>query len=145
MTHARQQIREAVATALTGLTTTSTRVHQSRMRPVGDTGLPCLLVSTDTEEITQSMQTRLYRDLTITVRGFAKATANLDDTLDTIASEVEMAMQSAGTLSGKTSSGLVLRRIDVDMDDTLDKPAGVIALQYQAQYFTAAGTPGTIV
>lgn len=145
MSHARQQIREAVATALTGLTTTSTRVYQSRMRPVGDAGLPCLLVTTDQEEIEQSAQSRQFRDLTITVRGFAKATANLDDTLDTIAKEVETAMQSAGTLSGKTASGLVLNRIDVDMDDSLDKPAGVIALQYRANYFTAAGTPGTIV
>lgn len=38
--HVRQQIREAVATTLTGLSTTSTRVFQSRLRPLVDADLP---------------------------------------------------------------------------------------------------------
>ena len=145
MSHARQQIREAVAAALTGLATTSTRVYQSRMRPVGDAGLPCLLITTDQEEIETTLQSRQNRSLTVTVRGMAKTTTTLDDTLDTIAKEVETAAQAAGTLSGKVPGGLVLRTIDIEIDDALDKPAGVVVMQYQAGYFTQAGAPGSFV
>ena len=49
MAHARQTIREAAATKVTGLTSTSTRVFQSRMVP--QETLPCLLVATNDEEI----------------------------------------------------------------------------------------------
>jgi hypothetical protein len=145
MTHARQQIREAVAIALTGLTTTGTRVFQSRMRPQGDAALPCLLITTDTEQIDTGPQTLQQRAITITVRGMAKAATTLDDTLDTIAAEVETAAHAAGTLAGRVAGGLQLRRIETDFDETLDKPVGVIVLEYMAVYFTNAGAPGAIV
>jgi hypothetical protein len=145
MTHARRQIREAVATALTGLTTTSTRVYQSRMLPAGTDRLPCLLITADGEEIDNSVQTHQARQITITVRGYAKAVADVDDTLDAIAEEVETAAQAAGTLSGKVPGGLSLRRIETEFDDTLEKPAGVIELQFLAGYFTNAGVPGTFI
>lgn len=145
MPHARQQIREAVASALTGLATTGARVHQSRMRPADAAGLPCLLITTDGEQIDTDLQTHQTRLLTITVRGLAKAASNVDDTLDAIASEVEAALNSAGTLGNKVPGGVVLKEIDVDFDDALDKPAGVVVMQYQAGYYTLAGSPGTIV
>ncbi len=145
MPHARQQIREAVASALTGLATTGTRVYQSRTRPQAEGTLPCLLVTTDNERVETSEMARQDRLLTVTVRGLAKAGATLDDTLDTIAAEVETALQAAGSLSGKVPAGLLLQEIDVDFDDALDKPAGVVVLQYQAGYFTVAGAPGTFV
>lgn len=145
MSHARQQIREAVATALTGLATTGSRVHQSRMRPASDAGLPCLLITTDQERIEQSLQSRLARELVVTVRGLAKASATLDDTLDTIAEEVEAAMQAAGTLTNRIPAGLVLESIEVEFDDTLDKPVGVVEMRYRAGYYTLAGSPATIV
>ncbi len=145
MTHARQQIREAVATALTGLTTTGSKVYQSRMLPQGDAGLPCLLITTASEEIDGTVQAHQLRDLTIVVRGYARAVANLDDTLDVICAEVETALQTAGTLGGKVPGGLMLQRIETDLDDALDKPAGVVEMQFKAGYFTSAGIPGAFV
>jgi len=50
--HVRQQLREAIATAITGLTTTSTRVFQSRVYPIEVGQLPCLVVTSDGDEIT---------------------------------------------------------------------------------------------
>jgi hypothetical protein len=47
--HLRRQIREAIGTAVTGLTTTSTRVYQSRVVPLQDTNLPALLIYTRAE------------------------------------------------------------------------------------------------
>lgn len=143
MIHARRQIREAVATALTGLATTGTKVHQSRMRPQGDSALPCLLVETGPEQIVlDGINEVQARTLDIIVRGYAKATANVDDTLDAIALEVETAMHTAGNLSGLIKNEAYLEEIQVDFDE-LEKPVGVVMLRFKAIYFTQAGAPGT--
>jgi hypothetical protein len=47
--HVRQQIRERVATTLTGLTTTGSKVYQSRVYPLAANNLPGLLVFTNSE------------------------------------------------------------------------------------------------
>ena len=144
MPHVRQQIREAAATHLTGLTTTGSRVSQSRMRPRADALLPALLIETNEEQITpNTIGSNLQRDLTLTVRGVAKATSNLDDTLDTIASEVETAIAGGPTFSGLAAQ-TALQRITVDFYDSTDKPVGVVALDYLVTYFTNAGSPGSV-
>ena len=145
MPHLRQQIREAVAAQVTGLTTTGARVRQSRMYPQTAADLPCLLVhSNDTEQIAPADQGTLQqRDLPIVIRGLAKGGATLDDTLDAIALEVETAMAANPWLSGKAHASR-LTAIDVNFDDSTDKPVGEIQLSYLVTYFTQAGTPGTI-
>lgn len=143
-THARQQIREALATAVTGLTTTSTRVFQSRMHALAVAELPCLLVNTDDEKIeplTVHSPALLERTLTAVVRGVARAASDLDDTLDTIAKEVETAL-GAATLSGLVKT-ITLAGIEVEMDNLIDKPVGVISLSYQISYLTTANAPTT--
>ncbi len=136
MPHARQTIREAAATLLTGLTSTGSRVFQSRIVP--QTTLPCLLVMTDAEEIAPgAFEKQLDRRLTLTIVGVAKAGATLDDNLDTIAAEVETALGSDYRYE--------LTGIDVDFDETLEKPAGRITLTYGYRYFTNAGAPGTVL
>jgi len=136
MAHARQAIREAAATLLGGLATTGARVFQSRMPP--QESLPCLLVMTDGEEITWgAFEKQLDRRLTLTIVGLAKATANVDDTLDTIAAEVETALGS--------DLKYELTGIAVDFDETLEKPAGRIVLTFGIRYFTTAGAPGTVL
>lgn len=137
MPHARQTIREAAASKVTGLTTTGANVFQSRMVPQS-TALPCLLVMTDAEEIAPgAFERQLERRLTLTVVGVAKAGATLDDNLDTIAAEVETALGSDYRYE--------LTGIDVDFDETLEKPAGRITLTYGYRYFTNAGAPGTVL
>lgn len=44
-THLRTSLRDAMATAVTGLTSTGSRVHKSRLYPVAADALPCLLVA----------------------------------------------------------------------------------------------------
>lgn len=142
--HARQQIREALATAVTGLTTTSTRVYQSRMHALAAAELPCLLVNTDDENVeplTMHAPALLTRTLNASIRGVAKTTSDLDDTLDTIAKEVETAI-GASTLSNLVKT-LQLTGIEVEFDNIIDKPVGVITLSYQLSYLTAANAPTT--
>lgn len=135
MSHARTQLREQVATLVTGLATTGDRVYQSRMRPAD--GQPFLLVTTNEEDITPGSIGGLYqRRLVLQVRGFAKGGATLDDTLDQIALEVETAL---------AASRAELDRIEIDFDDELEQPVGVITLTYQMTYFTAATDPATFM
>jgi hypothetical protein len=143
--HLRQQIREAVAIRLSGLTTTTTRVYQSRLHPLSDSNLPCLLVNTDSEEIaTLTLQPHpvMERNMTLAVRCIGKAVANLDDTLDTMLKEVETAL---GTVTDPTYGGLVKSMvptgISIEMDDGLEKPVGIASLNYLVTYYTADGSP----
>ena len=143
--HLRQQIREAIATRLSGLATTGTRVYQSRLHPLADSNLPCLLVNTDSEEIaTLTLQPHpvMERNMTLLVRCVAKIVANLDDTLDTMLKEVETAL---GTVADPTYGGLVKSMvptaINIEMDDALEKPVGIASLSYLITYYTADGSP----
>ena len=144
MSHVRQQIRDAAALTLIGLTTTGVNVFKSRVATLRDTDLPCLVVRTNDEQIDSDGITddcAMERQLTLAVSGFAKVTAALDDTLDTIAIEVETAL--ANTRLGGLIHRCALQSIRVDIDDSLDKPVGEIVLEFQTQYFTSPADPGT--
>lgn len=143
MTHVRTQIRDAAVSALTGLATTGTRVYPSRLTPLRDADLPCLLVMTNDEDIAGAdvhgvLQERTLR---LAVRAVAKISGTLDDTLDTIVAEVETALD-AQTFGGLAKS-VNLAAISIEMDDALEKPAGFAELAYTVTYYTAAGIPGT--
>lgn len=144
MSHVRQQIREAAATVLTGLATSGARVFQSRLRPLKDTDLPCLLINTDDEEIEAQGITATpmqERSLVLSVRAIAKQTATLDDVLDTMLAEIETAL--AGQTFGNRAKGLLLESIAIEMNDELEKPVGIATAHYRVTYYTATGTPGT--
>ena len=49
MAHVRQQIRDQIVTALTGLTTTGSNVFRSRIFPLEQTKLPALCIFTKSE------------------------------------------------------------------------------------------------
>ena len=100
--HLRRQIRERVATTLTGLSTTGSNVFQSRIYPMESAGLPGLCVYTQEESVgIQSMggTRNVSRDLTLIIEGYASASSNIDDTMDAIGKEVEVAMSGDITLN----------------------------------------------
>ena len=135
MAHARQTIREAAATLLTGLTTTGSRVFQSRAVP--QESLPFLLITTNDEEIVPgTIGNLIERQMELVVTGYAKQTSTVDEVLDTIAAEVETAM------AGFTYRNALKSRA-VDFEETLEKPVGLIRLAFVCTYLTATGTPGT--
>lgn len=145
MAHVRQQIREAAATAVTGLTTTSTRVYQSRIHPLADANLPCLLVNTDDEQAeiaSFGMAPLLHRRLELSIRCVQKVTANLDDSLDTMLSEVETALGNT-TLGGLVKS-LEPGSISIEMESG-DKPVGIATIRYTVSYMTAQNAPNTAI
>ncbi|WP_326527333.1 hypothetical protein, partial [Dokdonella sp.] len=79
----------------------------------------------------------LLRDLSVSIRGFAMASAALDDTLDQIALEVESVMAS--------NPRAIFERVEIDYDDELEKPVGAITLTYRIQYYTSAADPAVMI
>jgi hypothetical protein len=143
--HVRTRIRAAAVAALTGLATTGTHVFASRVYNLRDADLPCLLVSTDDEDIDGAAFTDqlLERSLQLRVRACQKATAALDDALDQMLLEVEQAL--TGNSLGGLCKPITPQSIRIVMDGSLEKPTGTADIVFQVTYFTAGTTPETPV
>ena len=147
MTHVRQQIRERIATNVTGLTTTGARVYQSRVYNLEAENLPGLLVYSNNE--TSERDTMgilanqdLDRTLELVIEGYASTASNLDDVLDLIAEEVETAVAADPTCNG-LSKDLFLSETTISLTGEGDSPAGVLSLTFQVSYRTTTTAPGT--
>lgn len=144
--HLRRQLREAVAAAVTGLTTTSTRVYQARTVDVAGAQLPCLLVYVDSEEIgVESIHAPALqrRSMTVNVVGLAKAASDLDDTLDQIGKEVEIALGGTVLVAGKPVQ-LTLTSVELSWDGSTDRDAGSVSHTYVATIYAAANAPDAL-
>lgn len=143
MSHVRQQIREAVGTALTGLTTTGTNVFTNRVYNLPDSKLPALVIYVKDETTGTVTSSSIQRMVTLVIEGYAKAASDLDDTLDTIAAEVEAAIwQNTSVLSLGKFTDFKGTEIDFAGGET-EKPVGVIRLSYEIMYFTTGDDPET--
>ncbi len=141
--HLRRQIREAVATAVTGLTTTGSRVFQSRVYPLELTDLPALLIATlseTSEPVTIHGPRELMRVLSVQVSGITKATADLDDALDGICKEVEIALASDITLGGKCKS-VTLTTTSMELTGGSDTPVGRATMVFKVDYYAMENAP----
>lgn len=147
MAHARQQIREAVVTTLTGLTTAGANVFGNRVYTMDDAHLPAIVVYTLNERVADEFDvlgTKQFRVLTLLVIARAKAAADLDDTLDAICAEVE-----ADLYADPTFGGLVIK--DVDLVETTmemekhDKPVGRASMRWEVLYRVDATAPQTLI
>lgn len=147
MAHVRQQLRERAAATLTGLTTTGSRVYQSRIYPLGAANLPGLLIYTkseDSEPETIGSARTVLRNLSLVVDGYVKAVSNFDDLVDTISAEVETAMGNDSTLNS-LAKNTYLESTEIEFDGEGDKPVGVVSLTYVIQYATIENAPQTAV
>lgn len=143
--HIRQQIREQVATTLTGLTTTGSNVFQSRVYHLQNSNLPSLLIYTtdETSEAVTIGSTRTFeRILELNIEGYAKATSNSDDTVDTIAKEVEVALSSDVTLNG-LAKDCFIESTEISYNGEGEQPLAVIKMIFAVHYTTAEGSPDT--
>tara|TARA_R100000963_G_scaffold34982_1_gene30629 strand:+ start:7205 stop:7654 length:450 start_codon:yes stop_codon:yes gene_type:complete len=147
MSHVRQQIREAFKTACTGLSTTASNVFQTRVYPLESGLLPGLCIYTTTETLSDSIQdlggsSRLVsRSLSVRVEGYARATSNLDDTLDTISAEVETAVANSTSIDALLTD-LELSSTDVSFTEG-DREIGVITMDFGVIYTIAMNDPET--
>ena len=141
--HLRRQIRERVATTLTGLSTTGSNVFQSRIYPMESAGLPGLCVYTQEESVgIQSMggTRNVSRDLPLIIEGYACASSNIDDTMDAIGKEVEVAM--AGDIDiNNLAQDSYLSGVEITLSGDGKTGIGKIAHSYTVVYQNAENAP----
>ena len=146
MAHLRQSIRERIATDVTGLSTTGSNVFQSRVYPVEDASLPCLLVYTTSEEseVTEIASPRpMTRFLNVIVQGVVGATTP-DDTLDDISKEVEVAL--AGDVSiNNLANNSFLSSTTIEFNAEGAKPIGTVMLNYIVEYRNVDNNPESAI
>jgi len=156
--HIRQQIREKVQTTLTGLTTTGANVFMTRNNPLSeDEGeLPGLLIGSDPQTPTidrvvqrsqgcaaAGIRRANQRTMRLPVRGYHKVVASLENVLDTVAKEVEVAM-FADPLLGGVAFELRLMDTTITTDGSGDKPVGMVEMNFEVDYWCVEGAPDVV-
>ena len=144
MSHLRQQIRERAATRLTGLSTTGSNVFQSRTYPLERASLPgiCLYTNEETSEIqSQGNPRNVQKILSLSILGFASSSTGVDDTLDTISKEVEIAMQG-DILLNNLAQDSYLSETSISISAEGEKEIGSVTLIYTVIYQHSENNPG---
>jgi len=139
MAHVRKQIRDAVVTALTGLNTTGSNVYRSRVFPLEKANLPALAIFTKSETTdfdTLTISRSIMRRLEIGVEAFVTDMTNTDNTLDTIAVEVEEALAADVTLGG-LSKDLQVTAFEADYTGDGETTLAIGRFTVEAVYRTA--------
>lgn len=143
MAHLRTSIRNNVTTTLTGLSTTGTNVFESRIYPNELSKVPLLNIYSNTETSELSAIGKIERNLEIMVEGFAKATTNVDESLDTIAKEVEVAMATDLTRGGYAKTTF-LTNTEYELENIGNQQIGVIKMTFNVQYITSKDDPESL-
>jgi len=143
MAHKRTSIRNNVTTTVTGLTTTGSNVFETRIYPNELAKLPLLNVYSNTETSELSSIGKIERNLEIMVEGFAKATSNIDEALDTISKEVEVAMANDLTRGGHAKDTF-LSNTEYELENIGNQQLGVIKMTFNVLYLTTKADPETL-
>src|SRR6185312_7360153 len=145
--HIRQQVREAAAVLLTGLATTGPHVFQSRVYPLQEEELPCLLISTEgelVEYMTMGFPRRQKRTLTLSVKALSKTVLDLDDVLDGICKEVEVALLADTSLSG-LAKDTQIKSTATGLHGEGERPIGVAVMSFEVTVHTREDAPDVAV
>lgn len=146
MPTARQQIREALETQLTGLTTTASNVFVSRVYPLQSVDLPALRIFFERDALSEQYTSNEseWRELSIVIEGIVRAADGVDDTFDTICGEVGEAIAEDDTLGGLVK-WMRNDRVDFEITDDGDRPFGMAVMRYTAHYVVDPENPNTIL
>lgn len=143
MGHVRADIRAAVVTALTGLTTTGSRVLVDDQYPVED--VPALVIKTSEENAGESVEGIRQRAVGVSVEAVSKLTSGITAQLDQIALEVETALAGSITVDGRVLAVDYLGTDEPQLDGGSDRGVGRMTLRFRITAFTAAASPGTLL
>jgi len=147
MSHVRQQIRDDIVTTLTGLTTTGSNVFRSRIFPLEETNLPalCIYTKSETSEYdTIGLPRSVNRVLDVAVEAYVKGVSNYDNTLDTIAVEVEEAIAADITL-GNLAKDAQITAFEADFAGDGEQPVAVGRFTVTVEYRTVENDVETAV
>lgn len=138
--HKRQAIRAAVVAAVTGLTTTGTRVTSGELHTRPRTQLPGLavavaggageMVATSIADARGDMQ---VRELPVEIRAMVAVVSGYLDTLDTACAEVETALHAA---AGVAALVLEIRLVStvVEISGDGETPVAVAVMSWRVLY-----------
>jgi len=150
--HIRRQIREAFATQVTGLATSGARVYQSRIRNMAAEDLPGLKIYTEQESIEDNAGTTYqsnpdlqHRTILLRCEAMIKATADVDDKLDLMCQEVEIAIAANPTLGGLARLQCWLVSTAIDFDGSLEQPVGRAVMTWKIVTLTMSDRPDVVV
>lgn len=138
MAHVRQQIRDRVATLVTGLPTTGANVYKTRRYALDDAKLPAICVYTMDESSTlitigsRTLRRVINVAIDIVIKG---SSTTVSDTLDTICVSAEEALAADFTLNGLAKSS-VLTSTEIDVNVEGEKSIASARLVYAVEYIT---------
>lgn len=147
MAHVRKSIRDNIATTLTGLTTTGSNVFQTRLFSLTDAKLPAVCIYTNaeaTEYTTITTPRTQMRSLDVAVEFYVKATANIDNTLDAIAVEIEEALYIDLTRGGNAKDTQITA-FEADYNSDGEQSVGVGRFTVTVSYATVENDIETAV
>jgi hypothetical protein len=129
---------------LDGLPTTGANIFKARLYPLTKAELPGLCIYTNSEEA--DLETGKFdifdrRTLTVSVEGYSKLTAGIDDELDDIASEVEDALLVDEAISSAKTVDLV--SVEYGKSAESDQKVGMVKMDYAVTYMINRGDSET--
>lgn len=145
MPHIRETLRDTFKDALTGITVVATRVYSNRVDPY--LTLPSVNVLTQGESVRydmSAMNTVQVRELTLTIEGRVDAATIPEDGLDTIANEIEEAIESSSAINA-LAFDVTLGSTSFSYTSDGVKSIGLLEMQYNLLYQTDGTDPSTIV
>jgi len=163
MALAAAQVIDAIAGRINGLPLAGTDVFTSRAWPLTEEILPAWRVVAEDEEIeamTVHRKTPQKHDLEVTLRGFARAVANLDDALNALAAEVLTAIFADVVVSDPLADPPVVadaldqlanklqisaRRIERGYGTDGEAALGAVTVTLKAVFKTMSNAPETII
>lgn len=145
MSHARTTIKNQIVAAVTGLTTTGSRVFGPERRRFSDEELPCLRVFTESEEVDEEVEDKFAgvqrRECVVVLEARVKDSGDIDTVIDNIDAETETAIYAASL----STHSIDYLGIEKDFEPGLDQPQCLAKMRYKAKYLTKAGTPGSLI
>lgn len=143
MSHVRQQIRDAIVAAVTGLTTSGTNVLTNVVYSIERLSLPALAVAEggETRKAATMPAPRVMECVCdIDITAYAEDNTDCEAKLDTMAAEIEVAL--AMPIAGPWKT-LTLTQTAPDLTGTAEKVRGRRVLRYQAEYRIRENAPDT--
>lgn len=144
--HARRQIRDLIFARLAGLPTSGPHIYKTRVFQMNNNTLPGLIVWTgddDSEDVSIGFPRLQRHQLEVRIECYAKASSNVEDVLDDMCKEIELALTADISLGNKVRD-IKLISTHSDFDDA-DKAIGVAKQRWFVTYMVRENAPDVLI
>ncbi len=146
--HLRTQLINKLVEILQDKTLAEARVFSNRLRNMLESEMPAILIYTNNEDANRDgtgRPAKQRRELNINLDIYANtieddAEADLDNTLNTIASQVEQILAVNHTLEG-LSNDIKYTGMEINLNSEGEKPFGILRMNYTISYRVYENNP----